>query len=234
MNALNFDKSPIVTIGKVTFQQSENVKWNNHKYSKSWHRKFGGVKEVSDRKITISKPDARVKGGIKILAVVEFGAWRGDVLLQAIKQSGVFAEPKSTAPLSVRLDKFYDAKPVRVIGKITIWERTLLGEHVDYCAALNKVTFHAGTTRDCIKGIHAKIKAAAKKINSPITYQLCKDLGFCDAGIKAFCNAFGLSIKDSFSPAEIEKLVIANREKAAPFGSELRAVAKALGYQTAI
>lgn len=231
---LDFNKSSTVTIGKIVFTQLEHVEWNNHKYSKSWHRQYGGVKEVSDRRIVITKQDGRAKGGFKQLAVVPFDAWRGNILLTAIKNSGVFTAPISKAPLSVRLDKFYDAKVVKTVGHIRIWDRTLLGGHVDYVAVLNGVTFHADTMREAVKGLHAKIKAATKKRNEPISYKLCKELGFCDQGIKAFCDAFGLSIKETYSPSHIEDLVKADTNKAMPFEHELRVMAKTLNYQPSI
>lgn len=229
-----FNETTSIQIGKIIFTQLEHVEWNNHKYSKGWHRKFGGVKEVSDRRVVIEKIDGRAKGGKKQLVVVPFDAWRGNVLLTAIKESGLFAAPESKAPLSVRLDKFYDAKIVRTIGHIKIYERTLLGEQVDYCAVLNGVTFHAETVRTSVSGLHNKIKSAAKKRNEPISFKLCRELGFCKEGIKAFCDAFGLDINDSYSPDKIEALVKADTAKAAPFEHELRVMAKTLNYQPSI
>jgi hypothetical protein len=225
-----FNQTTKITIGKYTFSQLEQVDWNNHKYSKSWHRQHGGVKEVSNRRVIITKQDKRAKNGVKTIATVNFDAWRGNILLTAIKESGHFNAPQSTAPLAVRLDKFYDAKVTRQIGKIKIYQRTLLNEHVDYCVVLNGVTFHAETILEAIKGVHTKIKAAVKKINEPISFKLCKDLGFCDAGIKAFCEAFGLSLKDTYSPQQIEQLVKESPNKAAPFEAELKTLAKALNY----
>lgn len=229
-----FNTSSTVTIGKFTFTQLEDIEWNNHKYSKAWHRQYGGVKEVSNRRIVITKQDGRAKGGFKQVSVVLFDAWRGNILVQAIDQSGVFKFPETKVPLSVRLNKWYDAKITRTVGHVRIYERTLLGEFVDYCAVLNGVTFHAPTIREAVKGLNRKIKAAAKRRNQPITYKLCKELGFCDAGIKEFCAEFNLDIKESYSPSEIEALVKAEPAKAAPFENELRTVAKTLGYQTSI
>jgi hypothetical protein len=233
----SFDTGYAVVAGGYLFIQSENVEWDNHRYSKSWHRAHGGVKVVSDRKITIYDYNGRKKQKLNPVAVVDFDAWRGNILLTAIKKSGLFQEPESKAPLSVRLDRFYDAKIIKTIGHVKIYERTLLGDHVDYVAVLNGVTFHAdhgSTPKDAVKGLHIKIKAAAKKRNEPISYKLCKELGFCDAGIKQFCSAFDLDIKDTFSPAYIEELVKAEPEKAEPFEHELRVVAKTLNYQPSI
>jgi hypothetical protein len=189
---------------------------------------------VSDRRITIEKIDGRSKGGKKQMAVVLLESWRGNVLLTSIKESGLFTAPASKAPLSVRLDKFYGAELVRAIGHIKIWERTLLGEAVDYCAVLNGVTFHADTERLAVHGVHQKIKAATKKRNEPISYKLCKELGFCEAGIKQFCDVFNLDLHDTYSPETIETLVKADTNKASPFEAELRTMAKAIGYQLSL
>jgi hypothetical protein len=230
----SFNETNAIQIGKFIFTQLETIEWNNHKYSKSWHRQYGGVKEVSNRRIIIEKIDGRSKSGKKQMAVVTFDSWHGNVLLTAIKNSGLFPAPQTKAPLSVRLDKYYDAQIIRTAGKITVYNRTLLGEHVDYVVTLNSVTFHGASVREAIKGLHNKIKSAAKKINEPISYKLCKELGFCDSGIKSFCDAFGLSVKDTFSPAYLESIVKADFNKAAPYKNELLAMAKALNYSFSI
>ena len=235
-------KSPIhndplgfhTVIGGYLFVSSEVEVCDWHYYSKAWHRAYGPKKIITDRKVTIYRYNGRCKNPLQVASVVEFDGWRGNVLLSAIKSSGLFSVKKSQATLSVRLNKFYDAKLVREIDHIKIWKRTLLETHVDYCAVLNDVTYHASTIRGAVRGLHTKIKAAAKRKNSPINLKLCKDLGFCDTGIKTFCAAFNLDIHDSFSPAEIEILVKEYPKKAEPFESELRTVAKVLDYRTSI
>jgi hypothetical protein len=230
----DFDKSSKIIIGGFLFAQSEHTEEDWHYYSKAWHRAHGPKRTTSGRKVTIYRYNGRAKEKLQVAAVVEFDAWRGNVLLQAIKQSGLFSAPESKAPLAVRLDKFYDAKIIRTIGHINIFERTLLGTQVDFCAVLNGVTFHANSIRAAVRGVHVKIKSAAKKRNSPINLKLCKDLGFCDTGIKQFCNVFNIDLHGDYSPSEIEALVKSAPEKAAPFENELRTVAKTLNYQTAL
>jgi hypothetical protein len=223
-----------VIVGGHLFVRSEieDVDWNY--YSKAWHRAHGPKRTISDREVTIYKYNGRAKEKLQVAATIEFDAWRGNVLLHAIKSCGLFTSPTSKAPLSVRLDKFYDAKLTRTIGNIKIYQRTLLENHVDYCAVLNGVTFHAYSIRAAVRGVHIKIKSAAKKRNSPINLKLCKELGFCDAGIKEFCNVFHIDINGHYSPKEIEELVKADPAKAAPFEHELRTVAKTLNYQISI
>ena len=230
----DFDTSTKLIIGGFLFVQTEMESEDWHYYSKAWHRAHGPKRSTSDRKITIYKYNGRAKQKLQEADVVEFDGWRGNLLLQTIKQSSLFVAPQSKMPLSVRLDKFYDASLVRSIGHIKIYDRTLLELHVDYCAVLNGITFHANTIRAAVRGVHVKIKAAAKKRNSPINLKLCKELGFCDAGIKQFCNVFSIDINSDYTPSEIETIVKANLAKAAPFESELRTVAKTLSYATSI
>ncbi len=231
---VDFDKSSKIIAGGFLFVQSESIDENWHYYSKSWHRAHGPKRIISDRKITIYKYKSRAKEKLQVAAVVDFDGWYGNVLLSAIKQSRLFSVPTSKISLSVRLDKIYDAKLIRTVGHIQIFERTLLGNHVDYCAVLNGVTFHADTVRAAVHGVHTKIKSAAKKRNSPINLKLCKELGFCDSGIKQFCNVFHIDMHGSYSPTEIESLVTSRPVDAAPFESELRTVAKTLNYKIAI
>ena len=227
-----FENSTI-QIGKFIFTKLELVEWNYSKYSKTWHRKYGGIKEVSERRVKIEKIDKRAKGGKKLLAIVNFDAWRGNILLSAIKLSGLFPAPKSKANLAIRLDKQYDAAVTRQIGNIKIWKRTLLGEVVDYCAVLNNITYHDKSPKLAISGLNKKLKAVVTKKNHPITYKLCRDLGFCNIGINQFCEAFNLDIEGSYSPDYINDL-IKNNIDAKPFSLELETVGRVLNYKFSI
>lgn len=227
---VDFDTSTKLIFGGFLFEQMEMNSEDWHYYSKAWHRAHGPKRSTSDRKITIYKYNGRAGGKLQEVEAVEFDGWRGNLLLQTIKRSNLFVAPQSKMPLSIRLDKFYDASLVRSIGHIKIYARTLLEQHVDFCAVLNGITFHANTIRAAVRGVHVKIKALVKKRNSPINLWLCRELGFCDAGIKQFCNVFSIDINSDYTPSEIETIVKANLAKAAPFESELRTVAKTLSY----
>ena len=63
-----------------------------------------------------------------------------------------------------------------------------------------------------------------------LSLSVVKALGFCDSGIRAFCDAFGLSVKGEYSPREIEARVRADVEAARPFIRELEILSRAIGY----
>lgn len=230
----SFTSTNIISIGKYEFQRIEDAEWNNNKYSRAWHRQYGGVLEVSNRRIVISRLDRRAKNGKLHIATIKFGAWRGNILLAAIKTSEAFAAPKSSIPMSIRLDKFYDAKKIGNKMGVEIFERTLLGAVADYCAVTGGHTYHAESPRAAVRGLHKKMQAAAKKHNEPITWALGKKLGFCEAGMVAFCEAFGLDTSGSLSPVTLEGIIKSDLSKARRFENELRTLAKSLGYESSI
>jgi len=141
-------------------------------------------------KITIYHFDDRHLIKLKPAAIVEFSNWEGDILLIAIKNSGLFTEPDSSAPLSVRLSRWHDAKPIYRIDDVMIWKRSLLGEPVDYCATIDGLAFHAATLREAASGLDNQIKSAYLRRNKTITIDNFNEPSFIEAGIIAFREAF--------------------------------------------
>jgi len=73
------------------FVCSETVAWDTVRYSKSYNRKFGGAKIVSDRQVTIYEYCSRKKKQkLQLAGVVDFDSWRGNILGLTIKSSHLF------------------------------------------------------------------------------------------------------------------------------------------------
>lgn len=198
-----------------------------HYYSKAWHRRYGPKVTVS-HSITFAR---MFRGKPKLLKkIIEK---RGDYAVNAAVDLGILKPVKSKVPLKIRLKNVYDAKQIATKRGYKIYERTLCKEHVDYVIVSPMgVVYHDSKRSNLIKGLHAKIRASAKamSIHGYIDWKACKKLGFCDAGIKAFCDDFGLSTKQSYSPAQIEQAVRANPNLASPYLAELKTLANAYHY----
>lgn len=73
------------------FVCSETVAWDTDRYSRSYNRKFGGAKLVSDRQVTIYEYCSRKKKQkLQLADIIYFDSWRGNILGLTIKSSSLF------------------------------------------------------------------------------------------------------------------------------------------------
>ena len=195
------------------------------RYSNSYRAKFGDTRVVDTRTVCIRRQSA---AGTLETRDVAVNAWRGNYLLDALVTAGVLGA--DTALLSIRLHRAYSARLLRSRRALEIWERTLAGEHVDFCARRRNITFHAATEREAVAGLRRKIRARIDAKDRPVTFELCRQLGFCVEGIHSFCLAVELDPSARYSPAEIADAVAAHVADCGPYRAELLTLAKAVGY----
>lgn len=209
-----------------TYTKDETVEKDWNFYSKAWHRAHGPKVTISNRRVIFTSDAGEVR-------TVELNAWRGDWLARAVVEAGL--EPATKTPLAVRLNKAYDAVLLAEKRGYRTYQRTLLGQVVDYVIVSPMgVTFHHADRAQLVSGLHQKIRASMRPASLPgrsmLSLSVVKALGFCDSGIRAFCDTFGLSIKGEYSPREIEARVRADVEAARPFIRELEILSRAIGY----
>ncbi len=211
----------------ISTSQSEEKDWNY--YSKAWHRSHGPKVTISDRKVLIRRYNPATK---KIESRdQDVTAWRGNWALNALIDAGVIEGVK--APTKIRPVQLHHAFAVelhRKHGDFTVYRRMLAGDIYDFCAFWHGLTYHAESPITAIRGLKNKIHVAEKRRNSPINWALCRELGFCEEGIKQFCRDFSLSPKGEYTPEEIRKAVEHDISSAIPYASELKTLAKAVGY----
>ena len=222
----NRESTKSYQLGHWEIVASQTVDEDRNYYSKAWHRSYGPKFTVSDRKLTFTRPWGKGK------RVLEYPlkAWSGDFISRAIIDLGL--APKTKQPLSIRLNKSYDAVFVESKMGYDFYRRTLLGTPVDWVIISPLgVTYHDEKRNNLVSGLHKKIKAQSRKLKGLIDYKKCRELGFCEDGIRSFCNTFNLNIKLSYTPDEIAKVVNRDMVSAKPFLPELQTLAKAYNYQ---
>jgi hypothetical protein len=196
------------------------------RYSKSYRERYGNTRVVDSRVVWIRRP-SDASGALETRDVA-VSAWRGNYLLDALVASGILPGDKTL--MHVRLHPAYALSLLRSARALKIYERTLAGEHVDYVAVRRNITFHADSPHAAVAGLRGKLRAHINAKNAEITFDLCRSLGFCPAGIRAFCRAVGLDPGERYAPAQIAEAVRANLSAGAPYATELRALAAAVGY----
>lgn len=217
----------IARYGDWVIRTREDVSWDNNYYSKSYNSKFGGKKTVDARWVLIRRVKA---DGTLDKQDITVDGWRGNYLLNALLQAGII--PENKAPLRIALHRAYNVRTIRLGRIVKLYERTLGGEHVDYCAVVGEYTFHAASIREAIAGVREKIKLASLKAKGKlIDLELGRALGFCESGMKSFATTFDLDLKGHYTAEQLAERIKTNVAAAAPYASELRTLANAVGYE---
>lgn len=209
-------------IGVWTAKAWEEVKLDYNYYSKAWHRSYGPKKTVTGRYVRFTSKGGKTK-------IVELASWAGNWQLKALAEAGIVKPRKGQ--MKIRLNAVFDIKVVKKERGYKLYQRTLKGQHVDYCIVSPMgATFHAESWKECLKGLTAKRKARIREKTATVSLSLCKKLGFCDTGIQEFCSVFGFNLKKTYTPAEVHQAVMGNPHAARPFMAELKSLADAVGF----
>ena len=220
-----------VRIGDWIISSMEDVSYDNNYYSKTWHRAHGGKKSVDARIVQIRKwtPEGIINKDSHI------STWAGNWLINGLVNAGIVTPVKLPKSLkSVQLNTAFNVRLIRTVLGVSVYERTFADCHYDYCAVAGNVTFHGSSIRDCLKGLHKKTTEIKIAKETPINWDLCKSLGFCDTGIEEFCSDFGLDLKGNYSPEKINDIVKTDLSKASKYEQELKKVAQVLNYSISI
>jgi hypothetical protein len=210
-------------VGEWHIRVTENADYE-YCYSKSYgHPK----KTVTGRTVLIRRV---AENGTLESRDVEVYSFRGNYILDALVKAEI--TPAQEGLKGVRLHEAYNAALVRKGRSIKIYERTLAGDLVDYCAVVHTTTFHAATEKEALRGMRVKLRNANLRAKGGlIDFSFCKKLGFCDIGINQFATTFGFDTKRAYTAEEVASRVRANLTDAIPFRSELNTLAKAVSYK---
>ena len=195
---------------------SEDKDWDY--YSKKWHRQHGPKITITSRHITFYK-----KGFTKTIYIDSF---RGDYILKAYIEAFKVRKIhyKDTKKKRLQLDPHFKIRKIKEVCGVELYVRLLNNFTYDYVAYYKKTTYHAFTKKEAIKGLKNKINKKFKTDKEILSYKTGKKLGFCDTGMRSFCEANGLDCNGEYTRAELKKIVAENREANKPFVAELKQV----------
>jgi hypothetical protein len=201
-------------VGNTYFvvRHDETEDWD--KYSKSWHNAHGPYREITDRYVTAYQNGS-------ILTSIHLNSFAGNFLFNAIVEALKVQKVKVAKELkAVQLVEYFGVKPLKSINNVALYERTLAGETVDYCAVANGVTFHALTIDAAISGLREKLEKAAKveteridRENTVLNYAYVHEkYGFCESGTRSFCELNGLDFDGEYTLRQVREALVKNRE----------------------
>lgn len=189
------------SLGIYTFECVEQGTYNNNKYSKSYHRKYGGVWEKEKSYVLVNKDGEFFKK-------IEVDNFKGNVLNKILPVLIDADKIISDVPLYVRINKYYEAELIKSICGYNIYKRSLLNQFYDYViVSHDKLTYHDQELKNLFLGLKEKIKTAAlKSQNKLVNYKIVRSLGFCKAGIKEVADYLNLDTSKNYNISEIEDI----------------------------
>lgn len=145
---------------------------------------------------------------------------RGNWLLRIIVDLLGITPERQRGISHIQLDPHYRARRIRKIAGIEIWQRTLAGEIIDYCAIRDRDTYHAATPREAVRGLAAKLATPGSR-REIIDMDYALSLGFCRTGVEQFCDDYDLDCSAKYQRAEIQSLIKAGNGRAEKYSREL-------------
>lgn len=188
----------------------------------------------TDRKVVI-----RNKRGVAFSKILK--AYSGNFVLNAIEEyldfkvkkkkvheklKPVQLNPKMRVVEKINTDnQYWNARiSTNSILRIRIFERMFAGIHYDYCALRDGITYHGSSIEQCIKGWKKK-KALSKTGATVLNMKAARALGFCQTGIRQFCNTNNIDSHDDYTIEELRAIVNKNLSYNKDYyGRELRQV----------
>lgn len=188
----------------ITVTQTENEDWEA--YSKSWHNAHGPKRTIESREINFYKNGAKDK-------TVFTDSFAGNYLIKAIVQFFNLKKVKVSKELKkVQLINEAEVIFIRKIQSVRIYKRTIAGALLDYCAIYKNETYHAASIQDAVKGLIRKAKAHISEEFELIDKKVGYQLGFCESGIKSFCDDNSLDFEGEYTRKELRNVVVKNRQ----------------------
>ena len=145
---------------------------------------------------------------------------RGNWLLKIVADLLQITPERQRGLSHIQLDPHYRITLSRHIAGIEIWERTLAGEVVDYCAVRGKDTYHAAAPREAVHGLAQKLAAPGTR-REKIDMDYALALGYCRTGVDQFCEDYGLDAEATYTRADIQALIVAGNGRAEKYHREL-------------
>lgn len=147
-------------LGCYEFKFLESGNYNCNKYSKTYHRKYGGVWEKEKCYVIVNKDN-------KFLKKIKVDNFKGNNLHKIIH--ALTDKVASNVPLYIRLNEYYDAKPIKSIRGYTIYKRTLLDQFYDYVIiSPDKLTYHDPELKNLFIGLKDKIRTMSLKTENKL------------------------------------------------------------------
>lgn len=187
--------------------ETEGKDWNY--YSKAWHRAHGPKRWIESRELQVYQPG---KGQIASIPVERWGAKN---IVEAL--AGYFKLQKQPCPKGrkpVQMNDYFTIRLDHRINGYEIYERLFADTHVDWCIfdTKTKNTYHSAKQEELVPGLRNKLQAKLDREFETITKATGFTLGFCETGMRNFCDDNDLDFDGEYSRRDMRNIVIKKRE----------------------
>ncbi len=101
-------------------------------------------------------------GKLQVVGSVQISSFRGHWLIRAIAELLNLEKVRVPRALrSVQAGAYFSIKQVRRLGRVRIYQRSLAGQPIDYCAVFGNESYHANTVREAIAGLRLRLAVRA-------------------------------------------------------------------------
>lgn len=152
-DALASGRRADVRIGEWILHPTEDVEYDYERYSRTWHRSYGGAKSVSNRRVELLRPGAL--GAMEVVGIVPLESWRGHwwvrtvaTLLDLPAVSRARSTERFGGEASVELHILSADDDTRV------WARRVGGTVIGYSAARGGQICHGRTARGAVQALN--------------------------------------------------------------------------------
>ena len=229
-------------VGMYVVYIKEHGTWDNERYSKSYHNKYGGVWEREKIEVKIYKK----RGDAISCTTHSIDSFRGKWLTKLLIIDGIVKEKRERS--AITLDKLHSARRVKDIelknleseNKIFLYERYIIkGQIEDYVAVKGGTTYHDKNPRLAIKCLNEKIatkkrEQQARGIHRVITREfVSKKMNFCQSGINSFLSKIGFEFPEEIDEIKtvdlIKKIKATKKADLSQFAEEISRLKKVTG-----
>lgn len=202
-----------------------DVDWNY--YSKRYNRPKVTVNARFIKVLRWNPAAVRCDDVVREIARLDIGSYRNSEMVKTIAEFLKIGPKRERGwSAAVQLNKYYRIAAAGKLHGIQCYVRTFAGVIQDHAARSGGVVHHAASRRDAVRGLLRKIRAETAVKNTTITRKLCKSLGFCDTGIREFCDLNGIEKnRDAATVDELRQTIAPRlRENRELFGWELQKI----------
>ena len=192
----------------TTVDWSEDHDWNF--YAKSYGRPKSTYAERAVVFQTVGK-----LGKVEDIFRFELTSFSGNFMEKAIAAFFKVGKVKCAKELkSVQLADYFYLNETHQINGYRLFERKIGKLVLDYAIFDTKTgnTFHSYNPETLISGLRAKIQAKLDVEYETITKHTGFGLGFCETGMKQFCEDNGVDFNGEYSRRDLRNIVLQKRE----------------------
>jgi hypothetical protein len=203
LDAQHNTNTEFISNGRV-FLITYDIYYDNNKYSRSYHNKYGAVRVISNRRLDLVTYDKFYNKHYETIKT--FDAFKGNYLIDAVA-SYLNINKVSSKCKKISLNSFFNPIQIHKIGATTIYKNMFGSDVINYVITYDNITYHNNNKHELIAGLKHKMINLINNNNQIIDNQLCSTLGFCEYGVQQFKYDVGIHDCNEIKKNDLQKII---------------------------